>query len=75
MKTMCSLGHNGFVANHTLRHMMFGCTLLVPMNQRVLNKLRKQHMYIHEIKKKMSHPNYYHYAFVATPIPGLMMCG
>ena len=44
MKTMCPPGyhHNGFVATHALRHMMYGCTLLVPINQRVLNKLRKE---------------------------------
>ena len=40
MKTMCPPGyhHNGFVATHVLGHMMYGYTLLVPMNQRVLNK-------------------------------------
>ena len=40
MKTMCPPGyhHNGFVATHALGHMMYGYTLLVPMNQRVLNK-------------------------------------
>ena len=45
MKTMCPLGyhHNGFVATHALGHMMYGYTLLVPMNQRVLNKLSKDH--------------------------------
>ena len=39
MKTMCPPGyqHNGFVAIHALGHMMYGYTLLVPMNQRVLN--------------------------------------
>ena len=39
MKTMCPPGyhHNGFVATHALGHMMYGSTLLVPMNQRVLN--------------------------------------
>ena len=38
MKTMCPPGyhHNGFVATHALGHMMYGYTLLVPMNQRVL---------------------------------------
>ena len=35
--------HNGFVATRALGHMMYGYTLLVPMNQRVLNKLRKEH--------------------------------
>ena len=45
MKTMCPLGyhHNGFVATHTLGHMMYGYTLLVPMNQRTFNKLSKEH--------------------------------
>ena len=40
MKTMCPPGyhHNGFVATHALGHMMYGSTLLVPMNQRVLSK-------------------------------------
>ena len=35
MKTMCppSYHHNGFVATHALGHMMYGYTLLVPMNQ------------------------------------------
>ena len=28
--------HNGFMATHALGHMMYGYTLLVPMNQRVL---------------------------------------
>ena len=43
MKTMCPPGyhHNGFVATHALGHMMYGSTLLVPMNQRVLNKQSK----------------------------------
>ena len=45
MKTMCPSGchHNGFVATHALGHMMYGYTLLVPINQRVLNKLSKEH--------------------------------
>ena len=44
MKTMCPPGyhHNGFVATHALGHMMYGYTLLVPMNQRVLNKQSKE---------------------------------
>ena len=35
MKTMCPSGyhHNGFVATDALGHMMYGYTLLVPMNQ------------------------------------------
>ena len=45
MKTMCPPGyhHNGFVATHALGHMMCGYTLLVPINQRMLNKLSKEH--------------------------------
>ena len=44
MKTMCPPGyhHNGFVATHALGHMMYGSTLLVSMNQRVLNKQSKE---------------------------------
>ena len=42
---MCpaSYHHNGFVAAHALRHMMYGHTLLAPMNQRLLKKLNKEH--------------------------------
>ena len=36
-----SYHHNGFVATHAL--MMYGCILLVSMNQGVLNKLCKEH--------------------------------
>ena len=32
-----------FVATHALGYMMDGYTLLLPMNQRVLNKLSKEH--------------------------------
>ena len=41
---MCHFGykHNGLVATHALRHMMYGYTLLVPVNQRVLNKLSNE---------------------------------
>ena len=41
LKTMCPPGyhHNGFVATHGLRHVMYGCILLVPINQRALKKL------------------------------------
>ena len=44
METMCPPGyhHNGFVATHALGHMMYGSTLLVPMNQSVLNKQSKE---------------------------------
>ena len=43
MKTMSPPGchHNGFLSNHALGHMMCGYTLLVPIKQRVLNKLSK----------------------------------
>ena len=45
MKAMCPPGYhnNGFVATHALGHMMYSYTLLVPMNQRALNKLSKEH--------------------------------
>ena len=41
---MCTPGyhHNGFVATHALGHMMYGYTLLVPMNQRMLNNQSKE---------------------------------
>ena len=44
MKTMCLPGyhHNGFVATYALGHMMYGYTLLVPMNQRALSKQSKE---------------------------------
>ena len=48
MKTIYHPGyhHNGFMAfnslTHALGHMMYGYTLLVPVNQRVLNKLSKE---------------------------------
>ena len=44
IKTMCppSYHYNGFMATHALGHMMYGYTLLVPMNQRVFNKLNKE---------------------------------
>ena len=47
MKTMSppSYHHNGFAATHALGHMMYSYTFLVPMNQRVLNKLRKECIY------------------------------
>ena len=35
--------HNGFVATQALDHMMYGFTLLVPMNQRVPNLTSKEH--------------------------------
>ena len=41
---MCTPGyhHNGFVATLALGHMIYGYTLLVPVNQRVLNKQSKE---------------------------------
>ena len=36
-----SYHHNGFMGSHALGHMMYGYTLLVPINQKVLNKLSK----------------------------------
>ena len=48
MKTMCPSGYhdNGFVvATHALGHMMYGYILMVPMNQRVLNKQSKERLY------------------------------
>ena len=44
METMCPpcYHHHGFVATHALGHMMYGSTLLVQMNQRVLNKQSKE---------------------------------
>ena len=45
MKAMSLSGyhHNGFLATHALGHIMYGYTLLIPMNQRVLNKQSKEH--------------------------------
>ena len=45
MKIMCAPGYhqNGFVATYALGHMMYCYTLLVPMNQRLLKKLSKEH--------------------------------
>ena len=44
MKTMWPLGyhHNEFVATHALGYMMYVYTLLVPINQKLLNKLDKE---------------------------------
>ena len=43
MKTMCPRGyhHNDFKAAHELGHMMHSYKLLVPVKQRVLNKLSR----------------------------------
>ena len=44
MKTMCppSYQQNGIVTTHAVGHMTCGNTLLVPMNQRVVKKLKKE---------------------------------
>ena len=44
METMCPPGyhHNGFVATHALGHLIYGYTLLVPINQRRLSKQSKE---------------------------------
>ena len=44
-ETMSPLGyhHSGFVTAHALGHMICSYTLLIPMNQRVLNKPSKEH--------------------------------
>ena len=41
MKTLCppSHHHNGIVATHALGHIMYRYTFLLPMNQRLLNRL------------------------------------
>ena len=48
MKTMYPPGyhHNGFVATQALERMMYGYTLLLPINQRVLSKQSKEEQYI-----------------------------
>ena len=45
IKTMCPSGyyHKSFLATHALGDMMYDYTLLVPIKQRVLNKLSKEH--------------------------------
>ena len=45
---MCPPGYhrNDFVATNGLGNMMYGYTLLVPMNQRVLNQLRKKKIFM-----------------------------
>ena len=42
MKTMCppSFHHSGLVATHAFGNMVYGYTLRLPMNQKVLNKQR-----------------------------------
>ena len=45
MKTMCSPGYQNifFLGTHALEHMIYCYTLLVTMNQKVLNKISKEH--------------------------------
>ena len=52
MKTMSppSYHHNRFVATHALGHMMYGYTLLVPINQNV-KILRYMYMHIYQLYK------------------------
>ena len=42
---MCPPGYhrNGFVVTHAFRNVIYGYTLLVPLNQRVVNKPSKEH--------------------------------
>ena len=42
---MCPSGYhdNDFVLTYALGHMIYGYTILVPINQRGLNKLSKEH--------------------------------
>ena len=44
MKTMDTPGyhHNGFVATNAFGHIMYGYTLLVPMNQKSVRQVRKE---------------------------------
>ena len=44
-KAMCPPGYhrNGFVVTHAFRNVIYGYTLLVPLNQRVVNKPSKEH--------------------------------
>ena len=45
MKTMCPPDYHrsGFAATHALGYMMYNYILLVPINQRLLNKVSKEH--------------------------------
>ena len=77
MKTICTSGYhrNGFAATHALGYMMCSYTLLVPMNQRMLNKLCKDHnisgniyiyiyLYIYYIYHIYIYMLYYIYAYI-----------
>ena len=50
MKTMCppAYHHNDFAATHSVGHMMYGYTLLVPVNQKVHNKQSKDPNCFHD---------------------------
>ena len=37
-----SYHYNSFMATHALKHMLYSYTFLVPINQKVLNKLSKE---------------------------------
>ena len=45
-KTVCQLGHyqsaNDFMIAYTLGHMIYGCILIISMNQKVLSKSWKE---------------------------------
>ena len=45
MKTMCPSGYhnNGFMESHSPGRIMYSYTFLIPMNQRVLNRLSLEH--------------------------------
>ena len=67
MKTKCPPGyhHNGFVATHALGHMIYRYTLLLPMNQRVLNK---------QSKKRNSLVHWYQQCVTVHHVPKCMSC-
>ena len=71
MKTMFPPGlgchHNGFVATHAFGHMIYGYTLLVRMNQRVLSKLSKEHK-VHIVTKLLWWQPGGHIVFMITYI-------
>ena len=69
MKTMCSPSshRNVFVAIYSLGHMMYSYTLLVPMNQKELNKLSKLiYSYNRIVKSKWCPQGLYSLDFVES---------
>ena len=72
METMCPLGyyHSDFVATHALGHRMYGFKLLVPLNQRVLNKLSKEHSLVLED----SFVHWYQQCVTVHHVPKCMTC-